>query len=82
MTELRTVILKNLPKGFSEVMSSGMLSYVVSHKVYPDGYHCDPKQPLQLMCVASQKNYVALYHMGIYGDEKLLILPIVLNFAG
>lgn len=72
MTELRTTILKNLPKGFTEVMSSGMLGYVVPHSLYPDGYHCDPAQPLPFMYLASQKNYVALYHMGIYGDEKLL----------
>lgn len=72
MTELRKVILKNLPKGFSEVMSYGMLGYVVPHSLFPAGYHCDPKQPLPFMCIASQKNFIALYHMGIYGDEKLL----------
>jgi len=72
MTELRKAILKNLPKGFTEVISSGMLGYVVPHSLYPDGYHGDPDQPLPFMSIASQKNYVALYHMGIYGDEKLL----------
>ena len=72
ISELRKVILKNLPKGFSEVMSYGMLGYVVPHSLYPDGYHCDPKQPLPFLCIASQKNFVAIYHMGVYLDKKLL----------
>jgi hypothetical protein len=72
MSELRNVILKNLPKGFQEVMSYGMLGFVVPHSLFPSGYHCDPTQPLPFMCIASQKNFVALYHMGIYGDPKLL----------
>src|SRR6266850_2885501 len=69
---LRKAIRKNLPKGFAEVMSYGMLGYVVPHSLYPDGYHCDPKLPLPFMNLASQKNYIALYHMGVYGDKKLL----------
>jgi len=72
MSELRKVILKNLPKGFSEVMSYGMLGYVVPHSLYPSGYHCDPKLPLPFMNIASQKNFIAVYHMGIYSDPKLL----------
>lgn len=72
MNELRNVILKNLPKGFSEVMSYGMIGYVVPHTVYPPGYHCDPKQPLPFMNIASQKNFIALYHMGLYADAKFL----------
>jgi uncharacterized protein YdhG (YjbR/CyaY superfamily) len=70
--ELRKVILKNLPKGFEEVMSYGMLAYVVPQSLYPDGYHCDPKQALPFMSVASQKNFIAVHHLGIYGDKKLL----------
>lgn len=70
--ELRRVVRKNLPKGFAEVMSYGMLGYVVPHSLYPDGYHCDPKLPLPFMCIASQKNFVAVYHVGVYGDKKLL----------
>ncbi|MFN0156880.1 MAG: DUF1801 domain-containing protein [Bacteroidota bacterium] len=69
--ELRKVVLKNLPKGFSEVMSYGMLGYVIPHSIYPDGYHCDPKQPLPFMCIASQKNFVAVYHMGVYSNKDL-----------
>ena len=71
MKKLRKVILKNLPKGFEEVMSYGMLGYVVPHSLYPDGYHCDPKQPLPFMGIASQKNNISFYHMGIYADKKL-----------
>lgn len=70
--ELRKVILENLPPGFTETMDYGMLAYVVPHSLYPHGYHCDPKHPLPFMNLASQKNFVALYHMGIYGDKKLL----------
>lgn len=73
ISELRKVIRKNLPKGFAEVMAYGMLGYVVPHSLYPAGYHCDPKQPLPFMCLASQKNFVALYHMGIYSDKHLLL---------
>jgi hypothetical protein len=69
--ELRKVVLKNLPKGFVEVMAYGMIGYVVPHSMYPDGYHCDPKLPLGFMNIASQKNYIAVYHAGIYGSAKL-----------
>ena len=69
---LRKAILDNLPKGFIETMSYGMIGYVVPHSIYPNGYHCDPKQPLPFMSIASQKNYVALYHMGFYADKNLL----------
>ncbi|MBI2968509.1 MAG: DUF1801 domain-containing protein [Bacteroidetes bacterium] len=72
MAELRKVILNNLPPGFSEEMNYGMVGYVVPHSLYPKGYHCNPKQPLPFMCIASQKNFIALYHMGIYADKKLL----------
>lgn len=72
MTQLREVILKNIPKGFHEELNYGMPGYVVPHSIYPDGYHCDPKLPLQFINFASQKNFIALYHMGIYADNKLL----------
>jgi len=71
MTELRKVIKKNLPKGFKEVMGYGMIGYVIPHSKYPAGYHCDPKQPLPFMNLASQKNFIALYHMGLYLDTTL-----------
>lgn len=70
--KLRQVIKKNLPKGFSEEISYGMIGYVVPHTLYPKGYHCDPKLPLPFLSLASQKNFVALYHMGLYADADLL----------
>jgi uncharacterized protein YdhG (YjbR/CyaY superfamily) len=70
--KLRDVILKNLPEGFTEVMSYGMIGYVVPHSLYPKGYHVNPKLPLGWMNIASQKNFIALYHMGLYGSGELL----------
>lgn len=70
--KLRKIINKNIPKGFSEEMSYGMIGWVVPHKVYPPGYHCDPELPLPFMSVASQKNFVGVYHMGVYADKKLM----------
>lgn len=72
MEKMRAAILKTLPGGFSETMSYGMITYCVPHTVFPAGYHCDPRQPLPFLSVASQKNFVALYHMGIYADKGLL----------
>ncbi|MGB4398773.1 MAG: DUF1801 domain-containing protein, partial [Daejeonella sp.] len=72
MTRLRKVILDNLPPGFTEQMSYGMVGYVVPHSTYPAGYHCDPKLPLPFVNIASQKNFIALYHMGIYADPAIL----------
>ncbi len=69
--KLRAIILKNIPNGFQEQMSYGMLGYVVPHSKYPKGYHCNPELPLPFINLASQKNYVALYHSGIYADTKL-----------
>ncbi len=70
--KLRQTILKNLPKGFKEQMSYGMLGYIVPHSLYPNGYHCDTSLPLPFMNLASQKNFVSVYHMGVYSDKKLL----------
>ncbi len=71
MQKLRNVILDNLPKGFQETMNYGMIGYVVPHSIYPPGYHCTPNLPLPFITIASQKNYIALYHMGIYADKKI-----------
>ncbi len=70
--KLRKTILDNLPDGFEEIMIYGMIGYVVPHSVYPKGYHCTPQLPLPFLSIASQKNFVALYHMGIYADKDLL----------
>jgi len=72
MSKLRKTILNNLPKGFEEQMSYGMLGYVVPHTIYPEGYHCDKKLPVPFINLASQKNYIAIYHSGMYADENLL----------
>ncbi len=69
--KLRDVAKQYMPSGFKEVMGYGMMGYVVPHSLYPNGYHCDPKQPLPFYGFASQKGSVNIYHMGIYADKKL-----------
>ncbi len=69
---LRKIILENIPEGFVEQMSYGMIGYVVPHSIYPDGYKCDRKLPLPFLNLAAQKNFIALYHMGIYTKPELL----------
>jgi hypothetical protein len=71
VSEIRKAILKNLPKGFEEKMGYGMLGYVVPHSLYSKGYHCDPKTPLPFLGLASQKNYISFYHMGLYAGVML-----------
>ena len=72
LKKLRETINNNLPNGFSEEMSYGMIGYVVPHSTYPDGYHCNPKLPLPFLSFASQKNFIGFYHMGIYAKPDLL----------
>jgi uncharacterized protein YdhG (YjbR/CyaY superfamily) len=72
MKKLKAVIEYNLPKGFEEAMSYGMPGWVVPHSLYPAGYHVKPEEPLPFISIASQKQFVAVYHMGIYSDPKLL----------
>jgi hypothetical protein len=67
---VRAVIFKNLDPVFAEGMQYGMIGYYVPHRVYPPGYHCDPKQPLPFICLASQKNYMSLYLGCAYGLER------------
>jgi uncharacterized protein YdhG (YjbR/CyaY superfamily) len=71
MSKLREVTLQNLPKGFEEQISFGMLGYVVPHSIYPNGYHCNPKDPLPFFAIASQKNSINIYHMMVYADKNL-----------
>lgn len=70
--KLRKVIKDNVPEGFQETMSYGMIGYVVPHSIYPDGYHVNPELPLSFMHIASQKSHIAVYHSGIYADDKLM----------
>ena len=72
MLKVRKEINKNMPKGFAEVLNYGMPSWVVPHSLYPAGYHCDPKLPLPFLSIASQKNFIAVYHMGIYANPDLM----------
>lgn len=72
VAKLQKILIDHLPRGFKEEMAYGMLAYVVPHSLYPNGYHCDPQQPLPFISLASQKNYIALYHMGIYANAALL----------
>ena len=71
VSKLRETVKSNLPKGFEECINYKMICYVVPHAIYPEGYHCDPKLPLPFINIASQKNFVALYHSGIYADQEL-----------
>ena len=70
--KLRQIILENLPPEIEEVINYGMLGFVIPHSAYPDGYHCDPKTPLPFMNLASQKNFIAVYHMGMYAQKEVL----------
>jgi len=69
--KLRNVILDNLPEGYEEQLSYGMIGYVVPLSRYPKGYHAKEGEPLPFISLASQKNYIALYHMGLYGKPEL-----------
>ena len=71
VSKLRETVKSNLPVGFEECISYKMIGYVVPHSLYQDGYHCDPKLPLPFINIASQKNFVALYHSGIYANKDL-----------
>ena len=72
LEQLRKVIKNNLPMGFTEAMGYGMVGFVVPHSIYPAGYHCSPELPLPFISFASQKNFIAIYHMGLYAEPQLL----------
>lgn len=72
IARLREAVAGNIPDGFEEAIAYGSIGWVVPHDVYPAGYHCDPKQPLPFLSIASQKNHIAVYHMGLYSSEPLL----------
>ncbi|WP_299667135.1 DUF1801 domain-containing protein [uncultured Polaribacter sp.] len=71
LKKLRKTIIDHLPKGFEEGIQYGMIGYFVPHSVYPEGYHCNPKEPLPFMSFASQKNSINLYHSGIYAIPEI-----------
>ena len=70
LRRMRQILSDNLPPGFEEGLSYGMPGYVVPHSVYPAGYHCNPALPLPFVSFANQKNFIALYHMGLYASEE------------
>lgn len=72
MRQLRAVIAENIPEGFVEMMQYGMPGWAVPHSLYPLGYHCDPKLALSFIGLASQKQYISFYHMGLYAESELL----------
>ena len=72
MLKLKTVIQKNIPSGFEEMLNFGMPGWVIPHSLFPDEYHCKPELPLPFINITSQKNFVAFYHVGIYADSSLL----------
>ena len=69
ISSIRGVILKNLPNGYEEGMQWGMIGYYVPHSLYPAGYHCQPEEPLPVASLASQKNHMAFYGLGLYINE-------------
>lgn len=71
--KLRRVVKENLPNGFEETIAYGMIGYVVPHSIYPSGYHVNPKEPLHFISIASQKNNISFYHMGIYVFPDILV---------
>lgn len=68
--ELRKTVIENIPKGFTEGID-GMIHFNIPLSIYPEGYHCTKGTPLPFISIASQKNFIAFYHMGLYADEKL-----------
>ncbi|MFK2818563.1 DUF1801 domain-containing protein [Flavobacteriaceae sp. LMIT009] len=71
MTKLHNLIKDNMPKGLESGMSYGMPAYFVPKSIYPPGYHCKPFPPLPFINIASQKNFIALYHLGLYAKKEL-----------
>lgn len=67
---VRAAIRGNLDQDYEEGMQYGMIGYYVPHRVFPAGYHCDPKQPLPFVGLASQKSYMSVYLMSIYGSSE------------
>lgn len=69
LNQLYELLATNLPVGFAPCISYGMVSFAVPHSLYPNGYHCDPKQPLPFISFAAKKNHISLHHMGLYAQD-------------
>jgi hypothetical protein len=63
---VRATVRKSVPKGIEEGIQYGMIGYYVPHSLYPNGYHCDPKEPLPFISLASQKSHMAIYMFCLY----------------
>lgn len=72
ITRLKNILSANLSSEIEAGILYKMIGFYVPHTVYPDGYHCAPKDPLPFINLASQKNFIALYHMGLYANKELL----------
>ena len=70
-SEIHKTIMDNLPLGFEAGLSYGGLGYIVPHKIYPRGYHCNPKEPLPFAGLANQKHSINFYHLGLYALPEL-----------
>lgn len=71
ISKLNALIINNMPKELDAGMAYGMLAYYVPKTIYPAGYHCKPFPPLPFINLASQKNFIAVYHMGLYAKKEL-----------
>ncbi len=71
LREIWHLLETHLPEGFEPTIQYNMPSFVVPHQIYPAGYHCNPKDALPFISVASQKNFISLYHMGLYAEPAL-----------
>jgi len=71
-SQLRQTICDNIPNGFVEQLNYSMIGYVVPHSIFPNGYHCQPSDPLPFANIGIQKNFIGLYHMGLYANPELL----------
>ncbi|MBK8915648.1 MAG: DUF1801 domain-containing protein [Phycisphaerales bacterium] len=70
---VREVILDNLDEDYEEGMAYGAIGYYVPHRIYPAGYHCDPRLPLPFAGLGSQKNYMSLgilFNFGCSDEEQ------------
>lgn len=67
---VRDAVRRHLDKDVEEGMSYGMIGWSVPHRVFPQGYHCNPKQPLPYAGLASQKGHMSLYLFWTYGDTE------------
>jgi len=70
--KLHSIIVDNIPIGFEETINYGMIGFVVPLSTFSEGYLDDNSTPLPFVNLASQKNYISLYHSGIYADNDIL----------